>query len=51
MIVLIAGRRCPSVDMVRVGALSVNRSDDLEEARRLIASRKPVEKEALAARP
>ena len=30
------------------GALSVNRSDDLEEARRLIASGEPVDKEALA---
>jgi 3-phenylpropionate/trans-cinnamate dioxygenase ferredoxin reductase component len=30
------------------GALSVNRSDDLEEARRLIASREPVDREALA---
>ncbi len=30
------------------GALSVNRSDDLEVARRLIASREPVDREALA---
>jgi 3-phenylpropionate/trans-cinnamate dioxygenase ferredoxin reductase subunit len=30
------------------GALSVNRSDDLELARRLIASREPVDREALA---
>jgi 3-phenylpropionate/trans-cinnamate dioxygenase ferredoxin reductase subunit len=34
-----------------VGALSVNRSDDLDEARRLIVSREPVDKEALAALP
>jgi 3-phenylpropionate/trans-cinnamate dioxygenase ferredoxin reductase subunit len=30
------------------GALTVGRSDDLEEARRLIASREPVDREALA---
>jgi 3-phenylpropionate/trans-cinnamate dioxygenase ferredoxin reductase subunit len=33
------------------GALSVNRSDDLELARKLIASREPVDKEELAALP
>jgi 3-phenylpropionate/trans-cinnamate dioxygenase ferredoxin reductase subunit len=33
------------------GALSVNRSDDLEEARRLIASREPVDREELARTP